>query len=354
MDKRFTVVPGFSDRRRIPLLGKIRLGIKAVSKNSGKEYPKEVDYFVVPDEVKAVYGDNPKKLDVMFPTTDRSMIFPCSMRRYGSTAGLKCIGNGQQGYDVVTKKDVECPCKYYTGIDSGQECKVECNRVGFLFVILYKVNLGGVYQIRTSSANTVTDVMSGFDYIEGLLRRPFNMIPLILERQQIETHFDQKKQIHFPLKLYPQFNIEQANLLIQDTRRIYTDQFMLPAPKDENPAIDSETPTVTEVIDDEKPNELAATVTEPVISGEPTVELIKQQVNDIDNLADVHLDVIYSKLKEIMKSGNITKEQAAKMAQDMCPFSETIKELSRLDLLKLYYRLKSSGGDLKKYYEPKK
>ena len=55
----FTKIKGLSDKRRLPRLGKIRLGVKAISQKSGKEYPKETDYFVCPPEVQAVYGEKP-------------------------------------------------------------------------------------------------------------------------------------------------------------------------------------------------------------------------------------------------------------------------------------------------------
>lgn len=42
-------------RARLPRLGRIRLGVKKVAA-SGKEYPAEVSYFVIPDELKAVLG----------------------------------------------------------------------------------------------------------------------------------------------------------------------------------------------------------------------------------------------------------------------------------------------------------
>ena len=72
---KFTRIKGVSDQRRLPRLGKIRLGVKATAK-SGKEYPVEKDYFVVPPEVAAIYGEQPKELDVMLPVNDPEVCFP--------------------------------------------------------------------------------------------------------------------------------------------------------------------------------------------------------------------------------------------------------------------------------------
>ena len=63
-------IKGVSDIRRLPRLGKIRLGIKETSSKTGNEYPKSVDYFVCPLEVQAVYGEKPRMLDIVFPAED--------------------------------------------------------------------------------------------------------------------------------------------------------------------------------------------------------------------------------------------------------------------------------------------
>jgi len=67
-------VKNISDKRYMPRKGKIRLGVKVKNQN-GKEYPKETDYFVCPPEVTDVFGDKPKKLEIMLPLNDISKIF---------------------------------------------------------------------------------------------------------------------------------------------------------------------------------------------------------------------------------------------------------------------------------------
>ncbi|GAH87206.1 unnamed protein product, partial [marine sediment metagenome] len=62
-------IKGVSDVRRMPRLGKVRLGIKVEPEEEGKKpYPRATDYFVVPDEIKELVGNTPKKLNIMFPT----------------------------------------------------------------------------------------------------------------------------------------------------------------------------------------------------------------------------------------------------------------------------------------------
>ena len=97
-------IHGLSEIRRMPRIGKVRLGVKKKAK-SGKFYPQAVDYFVVQADRSTseeaasafheVYGDQPRALDIMFPTDDPREFFPQSYRRYGSGSGLICRGDGR-------------------------------------------------------------------------------------------------------------------------------------------------------------------------------------------------------------------------------------------------------------------
>jgi hypothetical protein len=62
-------IKGLTQVRRLPRLGKIKMGIK-VKTTLGVEYPQKTDYFVVPPEVADVYGDRPKALDIIIPVED--------------------------------------------------------------------------------------------------------------------------------------------------------------------------------------------------------------------------------------------------------------------------------------------
>ena len=87
--QKFTRISGLSSIRRLPRLGKIRLGIKKVSTKTGKEYPFETDHFICPAEIKKVIGNEPKELKISFPINDPEVIFPQCYKWYGSGKGLK-------------------------------------------------------------------------------------------------------------------------------------------------------------------------------------------------------------------------------------------------------------------------
>ena len=94
-----TDVPGVSDARRFPRLGVIRLGVKVPATKDKKEHPKNIPYFVLPEELEKVYGKECSELPVMLPVDDERIVFPVSMRYYGSGKGLKCQGDGKgHGY----------------------------------------------------------------------------------------------------------------------------------------------------------------------------------------------------------------------------------------------------------------
>ena len=253
-NQRITRIKGLSEKRRLPRLGKIRLGIKKKSSKTGAEYPAEVPYFVVPDEVQKVYGDKPTEIDVMFPLDDIDAVFPVSYKYYGSGKGLKCNGDGEIAYcaDEKTKEVIEkkCPCNL---LEEGK-----CKQSGTLSVMLQKINVGGVYQITTSSFNSIVDLASGIDYVKALIGR-VAMVPLKLRRVETETHHEEKKQTHYTLQVVMDANIDAINQLRGDTIRVleHTSRIALPEPINENPELDP----VDIIVDEDVPAELG---TEPV------------------------------------------------------------------------------------------
>jgi len=198
--QKFGQIQGLSQIRRMPLLGKIRLGIKKKSEKSGKEYPAEVEYFVVPPEVQKEYGEQPRELDVMFPVAAKHVIFNQAYRWYGSSTGIKCMGNGVEAMrrDENNKFcERTCPCEKLKGCEdfdmeyakehSGELPKKECVQRAYLLVVLPKISMGGVYQISTSSYNSIVDINSGLDYAEAMIGR-YQWVPMKLVREKIETH----------------------------------------------------------------------------------------------------------------------------------------------------------------------
>ena len=244
---RFTSIKDISDRRRLPRLGKIRLGIKMVSQKTGKEFPRETEYFVCPPEVQKHFGEKPKELPIMFPIEDREIVFPQAYKFYGKSKGLKCIGNGEEALRTNEKgefEEIACPCDFLE--------KKKCQRRGHLMVVIPKVSLGGVYQIDVGSYHSIVDINSGIEYVKEQVKR-FSWVPLILKRLPKETFEGDARNIHHTLHVHlpEDMSIAMINMLREDTERILEGpRYALPVPIDENPKFDNG--ATTEYTDEEE------------------------------------------------------------------------------------------------------
>lgn len=198
-------IEGLSNIVRIPRLGKIHLGIKAKSEKKGSEYPKATDYFVVPDEVKEVYGEKPTELEVMFPVEEPEMFAQQWLRAYSMSQGLVCIGDG---LEARRKVDVETGAiashetnqwEWHQTTCNPQDCPEyqtkRCRRVMNLQFLLPRVPGLGVYQIDTSSFYSIVNINSMIKMLQGMLGR-CSMIPLTLALGQIEVSPPGEKKKH--------------------------------------------------------------------------------------------------------------------------------------------------------------
>lgn len=239
MKGQFTRIEGsYSQTRRLPRLGKIRLGIKKKSAK-GVEYPSETPWFVCPPEVEDVYGAQPTELDVMLPHEDPEVFFPQKLAMYGQSAGLKCHGNNK-----VAKRlneagewiDRTCPCEF---LKSAENPKGVCTEQSSLMVLLPKVSMGGCYQITTGSYHSTVTINSALDYIRALAGR-VALIPLKLRRVPRTTHNEGKSQTHYTLELILDGDLKMIRELRADAEGILIPaRYQIEAPLDENKTLDA-------------------------------------------------------------------------------------------------------------------
>lgn len=256
MSRRFQKIEGLSEIRRLPRLGKIHLGIRvAKDKKSAKckqhppgemcnycSYPKETDYFVCPDEVRREFGERPKELDIMLPVGDVNVVFQQAYEYYGAGTGLICTGNGVQAYryseETKAMEPRECPCEF---LDNGK-----CSRRGHLQFLLPKVSMGGVYQIDTSSYNSIVDLNSYIDgYLHSLVGRAA-MIPLKLKRVATDITHEGKKRTHYPMRIEIDADMEQIENLRRNQDMRMIPDFRIAAPKLESTSFDIGEPAVAD------------------------------------------------------------------------------------------------------------
>ena len=247
--QKFTRIEGLSSIRRLPRLGKIRLGVKKVSAKTGKEYPSETDYFVCPAEVRKVCGDKPKELNIAFPMNDPEVIFPQCYKWYGSSKGLKCRGDGVNALrlneETGEMEEQKCPCDL---LESGK-----CKQRASLVFMIPDVAIGGVYQCDLSSYHSIVDINSGIDYARALLNEQIAFVPFKLKRVPKETHNEGKKQIHYTLQLELDVTAKQLKEIREGKKMGYRPdrRYEIEAPKDDiNPAFDSKEDGAVIVEDD--------------------------------------------------------------------------------------------------------
>jgi len=228
----FTEIDGLSDERRLSRRGKIHLGIKVSGGKS--EYPKATDYFVFEknetgNECRAKYGEKPRELIVLIPSPERTETFPQSYKLYGSGKGVICTGNGVRaerkeyegaGKDAKYTGKVSRDCAGKGHADQGIEpcpdfASKKCKCMGNLLIILPKVDPWSVFQIDTSSINSIIDINSGIDNIAELARKnkvAVTMIPSSLRIVPRQASVQGKRTTIFSMILSPARLTEMAEL----------------------------------------------------------------------------------------------------------------------------------------------
>lgn len=227
---------------RLPRIGKIRLGIKK-TKEGGKEYPAETDYFVCPPEVQALYGEEPKSLPVMLPVEDEEKFLRQYYACYGGNQKLKCQGDGEVADRRVEGVIESVACLSPTDCEFGQKNK--CSARTDIMFVLPEINCGGAYQISTGSINSDIDIRSGIEMARHLFGR-ISWVPMTIKREEmkIPDPTTGNMQTHWPVKLYPNATVAQANSIREDTKRILDRQSMIAL---EEPVIESEGPESPEL-----------------------------------------------------------------------------------------------------------
>ena len=161
-------IKGITNQYRPVRLGKIHLGIMQKHPKTQKEYPVEVDYFVIPDELKPFYGEKPKALNIRLPSAyfDKNFdgylekVFPQYLKRYqgGKDYGvLVCKGDGETAIAIDPESktglaEKPCPCPY---LEDGT-----CKRIGIFRFRIQEMPSLNIYQITTSSFNSILNINS--------------------------------------------------------------------------------------------------------------------------------------------------------------------------------------------------
>jgi len=256
-------IQGLTGKHRLPRLGKIHLGIKKTKTVDGKtvEYPSAVDYFVCPEIVQAVFGEQPKELRILIPLEDAECWASQYYRSYTKTRGLVCKGDGESavrmvdlttgalaepGSKKVVMKDISC---------QGRECpeyNIRCHEVMNLQFLLPEVAGLGIWQIDTGSINSIRNINSASELIKRIYGR-ISMIPLLLtvEPYSVQDPDGNKRDVYV-------LNLRTNQTLLELMETASAKQFtageaepVMPEPDDESPDLimpQNQEPAVTSLV----------------------------------------------------------------------------------------------------------
>jgi hypothetical protein len=232
-------IEGISDLRRMPRLGKVRLGIK-VEPLDKNPYPRATDYFVIPDEIKQFVEEKPKKLNIMFPTERVEEFAQQWLRCYSFTQGLVCKGNGVKATrkidadtgDIARSTTQEWRFRADWTCDPNtceQYLEKQCRRVMNLLFLMPDVPGLGCWQLDTTSFYSIVNINSCIDLIRSICGR-ISFIPLKLSLEPLEVSPPgiTKKTVHV---LAIRSDVKLAD--IQQLAMTPPERIMLPALEEE-------------------------------------------------------------------------------------------------------------------------
>ena len=231
---------GLSDRRRISRGGYIRLGEMKVSPKSGKEYPSKLDHFRADFDDEnmerlfyQLYGAGPKRITIAFPSDDPGSFFEQWYKCYGASTGLKCKGDGESAIRWLEDGQHELPCptppECEFAMENGSSGKPGCKPIGSLQVFVRGLPVLKVFQINTSSYNSIVNMNSGIDLLRFARGgRPIAGVWVDLVLKPQDAQVDGKKVGIFVLDLVIPVGLDDVQKL---TSAVETPA-ALPAPSD--------------------------------------------------------------------------------------------------------------------------
>ncbi len=218
-------IKGVSELVRLPRLGKIKLGDKVQDDPKAKApYPRALDHFNCPEEVKRIYGEKPRELKIMFPTEDDSQWAQQWLRCYSASRRLLCRGDGEAAIARVDRatgeiaardardtelREISCnpdTCPYFR--------KKQCRMVMNLQFLLPDVPGFGVWQINTSSFHSIRNINSNTKFIRGIAGR-ISMLPLLLKIEPQEVQPEGVKKHVYVLTLTAPYSLVEIQRYAQ-------------------------------------------------------------------------------------------------------------------------------------------
>jgi len=271
-----------------------------------------------------LYGDQPKSIDVMLPTSNMEMNLVCDYKRYSSNNLLRCKGDGEaavckekkyaEGLKIIDETEegmirVEC---------LGEKCpnyeSKKCSRVGVLNVWLPKLPGIGVWQIVTHSIISIHNIVDTMA-TNLLVFKRIHMLPATLERRAVKTERDGKADTHYPLFLDFKGSLADVQRLAQGDPTTAMLQLPQPAADEVTQALAEEIKGDGAGLGEEKQQEPTKPITNAQKRGIQNLynQLKKEKGWDMDKLTELLI-----KRAEKTSFKNLTHDEAEAIMDDMC------------------------------------
>lgn len=214
---RYSEIKDVTNKVKLPIGGRIKLGVIKVSPKTGVEYPAETDYFVCPPEVRKIFGDEPTEITVFFPIADRKKIFQQSYERYGKNKALLCWGDGitaqEKNLEDGSWEDRKCPCEH---LKKGDETDIKekrgCSKRGHLRFMIPTVSIGTFYELVVGGTVSFQEINSALLLADKTTAGHWAMIPFRMQRIQkrLKIPGTAKMRAHWVVTLEPTASLEEV------------------------------------------------------------------------------------------------------------------------------------------------
>lgn len=200
---------------RLPLLGKIKIGEKAISKN-GKEYPVSTDYFIAKGKYESlfneVYGDKPNRIQVVFISDNIKDVCDESYQFRDHQGRLLAEGDGNSWKAFNAKSD-----KYEYGVSATLEDMMNTylgatlSTILTLRFLLPKIRgVFGGWQFTTKGVHSsIPAIRDTFDQVQNTAGTVIN-VPFDLVVEKVQSQKPGAKSVFPVVSLIP--NLSQDNL----------------------------------------------------------------------------------------------------------------------------------------------
>jgi len=294
-ERRNMPIEGVSNVVRIPRKGKIKLG--KLKEGDKGPYPSPTDHFVCPDEVREVFGEEPKELDIVFPSDDEELVAQQWYRCYSKTKGLVCVGDGvscRRKVDLDTGAMASRHTREWEWMEdlacNPQDCPAylskRCKRMMNLQFLLPTVKGLGAWQVNTSSWHSIVNINNFLRTVRQYCGH-IAWLPLVLrlEPQEVEPPGVSRHTVHV-LKLDSKFSLVEllAHVRKEETR------VLMPSPDVETPPEDHFPEEVLEAAEAQDEGQEAVAV-EKALDRDEATEPSREQTSLFPEGTVIHRDV---------------------------------------------------------------